>query len=1102
MYKSSNTITDLRSVTDCDCYTITTMHFKQQESGAVASTAEVLNAPTAPAFTKLATTLPLGQMVPLAAISGPTYATAQLLVQQVAYKLSDKIFSYSPPTFDLDTAVRAWSDAQHPNIHGPHPTTVHPLQTRSGAGAFALGYMFSADFDAAKRHRPQTLLAPTLSLRHLRAALNQLSLLYSAASPFVAHVPAVEYSAEADALVPEYAAALQLAEDLGLGLIASASGYETQHMALLATLMAQVLPTLHVYDGIRTARETLRVIDAIGEVGIRELYTSLNKHVQGLGEEVDAAGKVLNLLNAFNDELGTDYKPFEYFGDEDADTVLVVFGSVEAQLANHVVSQLSAGGKKIGAISVRLYRPFVEEAFLNALPAAVQQIAVLGQVRSAAAVDDAAVQSILYSDVLTAVSFSSKWAQAPVVADVKYAAAEALSPSSFGAIVQKLMSKNGAGGAVETTQRSVLPGQVEQYTFWDVDDSPAVHSPAVVGKFFTRESSRNVYVHETHDNLIQGGIIRTDIRSSKKTIEAPYAVDEADVVYVGEEKVLQDVDVVKGLKSGGKLLLRLPGFKDDELEKRLSPWIRKAVLDKSAQLFILDSSYSPALETNLGLLLELAFLQIARPDGAVDAVKDLSAPREGTFQECRDVLNQAFRQIEVPASWAELPADYTSPSLPSNIKSTSFVPFEKEEPEEDLQLTNWESAAKALAFKEAYGTQLSLRPDLPVKTATIHVKENRRLTPTTYDRNIFHIEFDLGTSGVTYNIGEALGIHADNDPAQVSDFITLYNLDPNDLVQVPAREDASRLETRTVYQALVQNIDILGKVPKRFYEQLAEYATDELEQQKLTALGGAAGAADFKHRSEVDMATYADVLAEFPSARPPFATLATTLVAPLKRREYSIASAQAVTPTSVALMIVVVDWVDSKGRTRLGQATRYLSTLAPGAAVTVSVKPSVMKLPARDTAPLIMAGLGTGLAPFRAFVQYRAMQKAAGKEIGAILLYMGSRHQREEYLYGEEWEAYVDAGVITLLGAAFSRDQPQKIYIQDRMRESMQAIVKAYIEEEGSFYLCGPTWPVPDVTAVLQEAIEVHAEGSAKKVDSRKEIEKLKDEGRYVLEVY
>ncbi|ROW13431.1 hypothetical protein VPNG_04433 [Cytospora leucostoma] len=1067
------------------------MHLKQQEGSGLSAAAPETQ--SGEVFKKVSSSLPLGQLVPLSQISGPTYVTAQLLVQQVAYKLSDKIFSYSPETFDLDVAVSEWARTSETNIHG-YATSVLPLQTRAGAGAFALGYVFSKDFDLSKRHIPQTLLAPSLSLRNLRSSLDQLSLLYSAASPFVAHIAAADYSPE-EGLVSDYGSALQIADDLGLGLVSSSSAYEAQHMSLLSTLLASILPTLHIYDGIRTSRETLRVIDALSETGIKDTYNTLSKHVQGLNAQTDTGAKVLDLLNAFNGELGTDYKPFEYFGDANAEIVIVVFGSVESQIANQVVSQLSAEGKKIGAVSVRLYRPFVEEAFLNVLPASVQRVAVWGQVRTNADVDDAAVQSILYSDVLTAISFSSKWAQTPVVSDVKYAASEVLTPARFGYTVQQLI------GSEVTTSPAALAGEVEQYTFWDVDNSGGIHSPAVVGKFLSKESSSNVYVHETHDNLVQGGLIRTDIRSSKKTIEAPYAVDEADVVYVGEEKILKDIDVLKGAKSGGKLLLRLPSLKDDDLEKRLSPAARKTILEKSLQLFVLDSSFSPALESDLELLVELAFLRITRPDGVVNVGKNLSAPKEGTTEELKDALNQCLRQVEVPASWAELPADYAAPELSSVVKTTSFVGYSKVEVEHDLQISSVQAAAKAFAFKEAYGTQSGLRPDLSVRTATVTVKENRRLTPANYDRNIFHIEFDLGNSGVTYNIGEALGIHADNDPKQVQEFIDFYGLNSDDLVQVPNRDDSNVLETRTVYQSLVQNLDILGKVPKRFYEQLAEYATDEIEKTKLAALGGREGTEEFKKRSEVDMQTYSDVLEEFTSARPSFHDLV-KLIAPLKRREYSIASAQAVTPNSVSLMIVVVDWVDSKGRTRYGQATRYLSTLPVGTEVTVSVKPSVMKLPTKDTAPLIMAGLGTGLAPFRAFVQYRALQKAQGKEIGAILLYLGSRHQREEYLYGEEWEAYVDAGVITLLGAAFSRDQPQKIYIQDKMRESISDIVKAYIQEEGSFYLCGPTWPVPDVTAVLEEAIATEAKATGHKVVPSKEIEKLKEEGRYVLEVY
>lgn len=104
------------------------------------------------------------------------------------------------------------------------------------------------------------------------------------------------------------------------------------------------------------------------------------------------------------------------------------------------------------------------------------------------------------------------------------------------------------------------------------------------------------------------------------------------------------------------------------------------------------------------------------------------------------------------------------------------------------------------------------------------------------------------------------------------------------------------------------------------------------------------------------------------------------------------------------------------------------------------------------------------------------------------MLYLGSRYKSEEHLHGEEWEAYVDASVIMLLGAVFSRDQPQEIYIQDRMRQSMANVVKAYIREEGSFYLCGPTWAVPNVTDVLMGAMATEAKMSGRKVDAKRRL--------------
>ncbi|KAK7687497.1 sulfite reductase [NADPH] flavoprotein component [Cerrena zonata] len=97
-----------------------------------------------------------------------------------------------------------------------------------------------------------------------------------------------------------------------------------------------------------------------------------------------------------------------------------------------------------------------------------------------------------------------------------------------------------------------------------------------------------------------------------------------------------------------------------------------------------------------------------------------------------------------------------------------------------------------------------------------------------------------------------------------------------------------------------------------------------------------------------------------------------------------------------------------------------------------------MKLPPLPEQPIVMSGLGTGLAPFKAFIEEKIWQKQQGMTIGEIYLYMGSRHKKEEYLYGELWEAYQDAGILTHIGAAFSRDQPEKIYIQDKIRASIE----------------------------------------------------------------
>ncbi|RYN90592.1 Sulfite reductase [NADPH] flavoprotein component [Alternaria tenuissima] len=1078
------------------------MHFQQTES---AGPGAEQNAPKD--FTKKSSSLPFGQDLSYQSIGGPTYLTAQTLVQQVAYALSDKIFAYSVESFDLDVAVKYWQEQGEKNALG-YQTGVSSLETRTGAGAIALGYMFSKDFDLKKRHIPQSIVASSSTLNYLRASLDQLSALYSVANPLTAHIAAVDYSANSSAgLVTDYVSSLTLAEDLGLGLVCSPSVFETQHMSLFATLLSSVLPTIHTYDGISVGRETARLVDTLDQTRLHNSYEAVLKAVSEVDKKhSDTAGRVLRLLQAFNDELGEDYKLFDYYGHQEAESVLVVFGTVEASLTAQVANALSKDGDKVGVVNVRVYRPFVEEAFLEALPKSTRRIAVLGQVKDEAAVLDPAEYSRLYSDVLASVQFA--YDRDVEVTDVKYSREQVWTPSNFLDAFRQIHAEK-EGAEVRSYVDILNTADVKQYSFWNLDESSAANAPVVVGKLLSSDSSKNVFVRSGHDNLVQGGVTRTDIRNADYTIEAPYAVEQADVAFIGDIAILKEFDILNSVKPDSSIIVKLPGVKNEDVEKKLSPAFRKALVDKDVQLFVLDPTLSEAVAEDESLesfLTQLAFLKVAREDLLTSGLSKLAAINGSSdvFEKPTQQLESALREVEVPAAWGTVEEDVEPIRLPSDINVNSFAPFDRIETEPPTLLKNWQIAAKGFAFKEAFGTANQVRPDLGVKTSIVHVKERRRLTPKNYDRNIFHIEFDLGDSGVTYAIGEALGIHAENDEKQVDEFIKWYGLNPDEIVEVPSREDPNVLVNRTVYQSLLQNVDIFGRPPKRFYEALAEFADDEREKRELLQLLSAEGATEFKRRAEVDTVTYADILLEFPSAHPSFHDIV-RIVSPMKRREYSIASAQHVTPNSVSLLIVTVNWVDPKGRDRFGQATRYLNSLKIGSPVTVSVKPSVMKLPTKTTAPIIMAGLGTGLAPFRAFVQERAYQKQQGHEIGEVLLYMGSRHQREEYLYGEEWEAYQDAGIITLIGRAFSRDQPQKIYIQDRMRESLTDIRRAYLEKEGSFYLCGPTWPVPDVTEVLQEAVEVEHKVKnvgAKKVDSRKEIEKLKDEGRYVLEVY
>jgi len=361
-----------------------------------------------------------------------------------------------------------------------------------------------------------------------------------------------------------------------------------------------------------------------------------------------------------------------------------------------------------------------------------------------------------------------------------------------------------------------------------------------------------------------------------------------------------------------------------------------------------------------------------------------------------------------------------------------------------------------------------------------------------------------------YEIGDALGVYGHNEAEAVSKFLEFYRLDPKQIIAIPIKDKHApkgKVQLRTIEQVFVQYLDIFGRPSKRFYESMADLASDPAEKEVLSYLCSPAGNIEFKRRV-AETTTFFDLLKEFPSFHPPIQELV-KLIPPIKPRHYSIASSNNVHPDSVHLLVVTVEWETPSGKKGKGLCTRYLEQLKPGQSVTVSLKPSVMHLPPKPETPVVMAGLGTGMAPFRAFIEERAYQKSKGLSVGPLVLYFGSRFRGMEYLYGEELEAYHEedwtngnngSRLLTHLRLAFSRDQHEKVYIQHKIAEDKDIMNDYLLSQKGHFYLCGPTWPAGDVFDAIAESFSMCNNLPLEK--AKELIAEMKEHERYVLEVY
>ncbi|MFQ2766868.1 assimilatory sulfite reductase (NADPH) flavoprotein subunit [Aeromonas caviae] len=353
---------------------------------------------------------------------------------------------------------------------------------------------------------------------------------------------------------------------------------------------------------------------------------------------------------------------------------------------------------------------------------------------------------------------------------------------------------------------------------------------------------------------------------------------------------------------------------------------------------------------------------------------------------------------------------------------------------------------------------------------------NQKITGRDSTKDIRHIEINLEESGITYQPGDALGIWFDNDADLVGEVLVLAGLTGDEATPHGSLREAL---TRHYELTRLHGGLITGLAEITDNAALKDLAGDKAQVNAL-----------------VTSAQVVDVLKRFPASLSADQLIA--LLRPLTPRLYSIASAQSEVEEEVHLTVGVVRYLQEDGTVRSGGASSYLADRLPeDAEVRVFVEHNDnFRLPANPDTPVIMVGPGTGIAPFRAFLQEREAQGAEGKN----WLFFGNPHFTQDFLYQVEWQRYVKSGLLSKISLAFSRDQANKIYVQDRLREAGLELYQ-WLEAGAHFYVCGDAnHMAKDVQEALLEVIAEH--GHKSREEAEEYLSELRRAKRYQRDVY
>merc|ERR1719336_657422 len=394
----------------------------------------------------------------------------------------------------------------------------------------------------------------------------------------------------------------------------------------------------------------------------------------------------------------------------------------------------------------------------------------------------------------------------------------------------------------------------------------------------------------------------------------------------------------------------------------------------------------------------------------------------------------------------------------------------------------------------------------PPGAALTRVVENRRMTPDDYARDVKHFVIDNTEADLPFCLGDAVGIYPQNLPEDVEKAVAWFNFDADKPLSLTCVDEtaSARLmalgqQRTTARQIFTEILDIFGKPSRSFCKALAKFA-NTFEADNLKKIAEGEGFTELAESS----ATFFDIFQKFPNAKPSLAHLL-GLVPAMKWRLYSIANSADYRPGVIELTIVINQWQPKNKDMKTGTATKYIQRVKVGDRVAATMTNGTFTFPKDDMTPMVMVGLGTGIAPIRSFVENRLYKKEVlKKNVGPMVVFYGCRHEREELFYKEDWKHFEKSGVLTQFLPAFQFDKPhyppKMMLVNHRMEENPEIFANYIGKQGGHFYMCGLAVALPSINAALKSAV-VDA-GVVSKEGADDWLEEMKKSGRYSQESY